>query len=119
MSDLIFIKGLALEVVIGVYESERHAAQPLILDVELAFDCQRAGHSDALADTLDYAEVVGRLRQWTAQTRHALLETLLEEMATLILAEFPTRHVRLKLHKPLAAAALGCQDVGVEILRTA
>ncbi|MDO4708754.1 MAG: dihydroneopterin aldolase [Pseudomonadota bacterium] len=116
--DRIFIHGLQLDALIGVYAHEREAGQPLLLDVELGFDNRIPAASDALADTIDYAEVVARLRQWVAQTRHELLETLLEDLAARLRADFPAiTKIRLRVHKPLAARALGCADVGIEIGR--
>lgn len=116
--DKIFIRALQLEALIGVYAHEREARQPLLLDVELDFDNRIPAGSDQLADTIDYAEVVARLRQWVAQTRYELLETLLEDLATRLRADFPAiARLRLVLHKPLAAKALGCADVGIEIER--
>ncbi|PJK07836.1 dihydroneopterin aldolase [Lysobacteraceae bacterium NML120232] len=116
--DKIFIRALQLDALIGVYAHERQAPQPLLLDVELDFDNRISASSDALADTIDYAAVVAQLRQWTAQTHYALLETLLEDMAARLRAGFPSiSKVRLRVHKPLAAKALGCADVGIEIER--
>lgn len=116
--DTIFIRGVQLDALIGVYAHERDAAQPLLLDVELGTDFRAAAGSDALADAIDYAEVVAQLRQWVAGTRYALLEALLEDLASRLRAHFPAiARLRLVAHKPLAAAALGCADVGIAIER--
>ncbi|PJK03795.1 dihydroneopterin aldolase [Lysobacteraceae bacterium NML71-0210] len=116
--DTIFIRALQLDALIGVYAHEREASQPLMLDVELGFDNRIAAGRDALADTIDYAQVAACLRQWVAQTRYELLETLLEELATRLRADFPAiARLRLRVHKPQAAKALGCADVGIEIER--
>ncbi len=44
MSDSVFIKGLRVETVIGVYDWERNITQPLIIDLELACDTQKAAN---------------------------------------------------------------------------
>lgn len=115
--DRIFITGLKLDVLIGVYASERDAAQPLSFDIEFGFDNRLPAASDDLADTIDYAAVVARLRDWLGHTRYELLEALLEQMAAMLKAEFNAGTVRIRVHKPNAAAMLGCDDVGIEILR--
>ncbi len=115
--DRIFLHGLALDAVIGVHAHERDARQPLLLDLEFETDHRIAAASDALADTLDYAAISERIRAWAAKTRFELLETLLERMAAMLLAEFPCRALRIRVHKPMAAAAIGCADVGIELRR--
>ncbi|MGY0504770.1 dihydroneopterin aldolase [Luteimonas sp. e5] len=117
MSDRVFLHGLALEVLIGHYREERAAPQPLRLDIEFDCDLGAAGESDALADAIDYAAVATRVREWVADTRFELLEALLHGLAAMLRTEFPARAVRLRVHKPLAAQALGCADVGIEIRR--
>lgn len=117
MNDRVFIHGLRLDVLIGVYASERDAEQPLSFDIEFGFDNRAPGASDDLADTIDYAAVVARLRDWTSVTRYELLEALLEQMAAMLKTEFRANAVRIRVHKPNAAAMLGCDDVGIEILR--
>jgi 7,8-dihydroneopterin aldolase/epimerase/oxygenase len=115
--DAVFIRGLRVEALIGVYQREREARQPLLLDVEIDFDNRLPAASDDLGDTLDYAEISQALRDLAAAGRHLLLETLAEEMAALLQRRFGARRVRLTIDKPEAAAALGCAHVGVRIER--
>ena len=53
MSDIVFIRGLRVRGLIGVYEHERDAPRELRLDVDLQLDLRAAGRSDRLDDTLD------------------------------------------------------------------
>lgn len=115
--DQVFIRGLRVEALIGVYEREREARQPLLVDLELAFDNRVPAASDDLSDTLDYAEISEALRDLAGAGRHLLLETLAEEMATLLNRRFDVRRLVLGIDKPEAAAALGCAHVGVRITR--
>lgn len=115
--DQVFIRGLRVDALIGVYEREREAPQPLLLDLELDFDNRVPAASDDLADTLDYAEISQALRDLARGGRHLLLETLAEEMATLLHRRFGVRRLVLAIDKPEAASALGCAHVGVRIER--
>lgn len=115
--DEIVIEGLGLSALIGVYAHEREATQPLLLDLALAFDPRPAARSDALVDTVDYAEVVAALRAFVAGRDDQLLERLAEELCAMLLARFGARRVRLHLRKPRAAAALGCAAVGLRVER--
>ena len=115
-SDKVFIEGLEIEALIGIYDWERRVRQPLQLDVEMAFDNRRPAASDAIADTLDYKAVSKRLIEFVSQSGYGLVETLAERCASLILDEFGVAHVRLKLSKP--GAVRGARAVGVIIERS-
>ena len=115
MTDIVFIEGLRLDALIGVHDRERHAPQPLLLDIRMHFDNRIAASSDSLADALDYEAVSLRLADYVAQTDFQLVETLAECCADLILTEFGARGVRLRLSKPQALAHAAA--VGVEIER--
>ena len=113
--DKVFIEGLEIEALIGIYDWERRIRQPLQFDVEMAFDNRRPAASDSIADTLDYKAVSKRLIGFVSQSGFGLVETLAERCAALILDEFAVVHVRLKLSKP--GAVRGARAVGVIIER--
>ncbi len=108
--DKVFIEGLEIEALIGIYDWERRIRQTLRFDLEMAFDNRVPAASDDIADTLDYDAVSTRLAGYAAQTGFQLVETLAERCAALILDEFGATRVRLKVSKPGAverAAAVG------------
>src|SRR6476661_5063981 len=114
--DRVFIEGLEIEAQIGIYDWERRIRQPLLFDLEMAFDNRKPAASDAIADTLDYKAVSKRLIAFVSQSSFGLVETLAERCASLILDEFAVAHVRLKLSKP--GAVRGARAVGVIIERS-
>ena len=114
--DKVFIEGLEIEALIGIYDWERRIRQPLLFDVEMAFDNRRPAASDAIGDTLNYKDVSKRLIEFVSQSDFGLVETLAERCAAIILDEFDVRHVRLKLSKP--GAVRGARAVGVIIERS-
>lgn len=114
--DKVFIEGLEIEALIGIYDWERRIRQPLVFDLELAFDNRRPAATDAIADTLDYKAVSKRLIAYVSESGFGLVETLAERCAELVLREFEVAHVRLKLSKP--GAVRGARAVGVIIERT-
>ena len=52
--DIVFIKALRADTVIGVYDWERDIRQTVVLDLELASDNRRAAATDAIVDAVDY-----------------------------------------------------------------
>lgn len=113
--DKVFIEALEVEAVIGVYDWERTIRQKLVFDVELGFDNRIPAATDNVADTLDYDAISRRVTTVASASAHALVETLAEQCATLILSEFPVRWLRLKLAKPGAVG--NARSVGVIIER--
>jgi len=115
VADVIFIDGLRVQALIGVYDFEREATQPLVFDVEMTVDTRSAGGSDALADTVDYAVVAQAIETICAQSGFALVEALAETIAAQLLRDFPIQTVTLRVTKPQAVPA--ARGVGVRIVR--
>lgn len=113
--DIVFIEGLEVDTVIGVYDWERGIRQCLRLDLTLGWDIQPAAADDDIAKALDYAVLSERVMSFARDAHFQLVETFAERLAGLLMAEFGIRWLRLKVTKPGAvAAAIG---VGVEIER--
>lgn len=115
LRDRIYLHGLEVQAVIGVYVHERAAPRLLRVDLELACDTRCAAASDDLARTFDYDAIAQRLRQLAAGMQPALLETLAERMGELLQREFGARWLRLRLDKP--GAVPGTASVGIVIER--
>ena len=83
--DRIFLRGLAVECIIGFVDWERRVKQTVVIDLEMAIDCRRAAHRDDVADTLNYKTVAKRLIAFVEGSSFNLVETLVERVAALIL----------------------------------
>lgn len=114
--DQVFIKGLAVEAVIGVYDWERRILQPLMLDLDMGWDISAAAAGDDLAATLDYAAVSTRVLEYVAASQFLLVEALAEHVAALVMQEFAVPWLRLRVTKP-GAVAQAAGGVGVLIER--
>lgn len=113
--DIIFLRGLQVEAIIGIYGWERTIKQKLILDIELTHDINKAGKSDNIDDTLDYKALSKSVIFFVEQSNFFLVEKLAEEICSLILAKFNTTWVKLMLNKK--GAIRGASDVGIIIER--
>lgn len=115
--DTIYITGLRLDALVGVYAWERNGRQPLRVDLELQ-PAAGAALSDGASDaTLDYARVVADVQSFTVERTDALLETFAEALCTRLFERFPVASIRLRIDKPQAALLLGCDHVGLVIQR--
>ncbi len=97
--DLIFIDELRLPTLIGIYPREKNIRQTVEISLQIGTSTARAGASDDIAHTIDYATVVARLRHELAAQHFNLLERLAEFIATLLLEEFKASWVRLSIAK--------------------
>ena len=100
--DKVRVEAIETQAVIGVYEFEHQAPQPLILDLELTTDFSRAFVSDDLHDALDYDAITQRVRAFCAASRYQLLEALAGGIITLLLDHYPVDKVAVTIRKPRA-----------------
>lgn len=113
--DIIFVRELRVQTLIGVYPHEREGRQTLVLDLELGADIRPAAATDRIDDTLDYQIVARRIAEFAATSDFRLVETLGERIAELLLREFAVPWLRLTLRKP--GAVPGAREVGIVIER--
>lgn len=116
-ADVVFIKGLKVEAVIGVYDWERAITQPLLIDIALETDISKAAISDEVKDALNYKAVCDDVSEWCKAIKAKLLEHLAEKIADKLLSKYSCQKVTLILAKPTAIQA--ADAVGVQITRFA
>lgn len=97
MIDRIHIEQLEVQARVGVSDSER--AQPQRLTLNVTFSLKRAGPRDLIADTVNYSEVAESVKKFAAGREYRLIETLAEETAGHLLAQFPLRKVEVEVRK--------------------
>ena len=78
-------------------------------------DVPAAAENDDLHQALDYQAISDRILTHAAEQRFELIESLAESIANVVLSEFPTRWLRIKLDK--GAAVKAAKHVGVIIER--
>jgi dihydroneopterin aldolase len=113
--DTVYIHGLTVETTIGIFDWERTIKQKVVLDIEMAVDIRASAANEDIDRTVSYKDVSDRLLAFITASEFLLVETMAEEIAALVLNEFPVPFVRLKLGKP--GAVPEAQDVGVIIER--
>jgi dihydroneopterin aldolase len=114
--DIIFLRGLAVECIIGFIDWERLVKQTVVIDLELPVDCRNASIRDEVEDTLDYKKVAKRVIAFVEASEFKLVETLAHRLALLVLEEFDVAWIRLSVNKP--GAIRGSRDVGMSVERT-
>lgn len=113
--DIVFIRDLKIETVIGIYDWERKIRQMVSIDLDMASDIKKAASSDKIEHALNYKAVAKRLIAFVNDSEYQLVETLAEKICDIVLTEFDVPWVRLTLNKP--GAVSGSRSVGVMIER--
>jgi dihydroneopterin aldolase len=113
--DIVYIRDLQIDTIIGIYDWEREVRQTVSLDLEMAFDIRQAAKTDDIQYALNYKAVSKRVIAHVESRNALLVESLAEEVAALVMAEFNVPWLRLRLSKP--GALRGARDVGLVIER--
>ncbi|WP_111640996.1 dihydroneopterin aldolase [Marinimicrobium alkaliphilum] len=113
--DIVYIRDLQIETIIGIYDWERQVKQTVSLDLDMAADIRKAAETDDIQYALNYKAVSKRLIAYVENRDALLVESLAEEVAAIIRNEFGVPWVRLRLSKP--GALRGARDVGLIIER--
>ena len=116
-SDVVFVKGLQVKAVIGVYDWERVITQPILIDIAFETDVSSAALSDDVADALNYKAVCDDVSAWCQDIKAKLLEHLAGQLAEKLLAKYACKTVTLSVAKPTAIEQ--ADAVGVQITRHA
>ncbi|WP_415890300.1 dihydroneopterin aldolase [Neptuniibacter sp. SY11_33] len=113
--DLVYIRELEVETVIGIYDWEREIRQRVNLDLDMGTDIRQAANTEDVDNTLNYKAVSDRLIEFIEQSEFQLVETMAEQIAEIVMTEFGVKWLRLRLGKP--GAVPQAKDVGVIIER--
>ena len=114
-TDLILIEGLVCRAHVGVPEAERRKRQKILIDLELGLDLRKAGRSDRVEQTVDYAAVAREVRKSAEGGSFVLAERIAEAAAERVLERFKVKQVTVRVRK---FSVPGTSSVGVEITRS-
>ncbi|WP_196594178.1 2-amino-4-hydroxy-6-hydroxymethyldihydropteridine diphosphokinase [Pectinatus sottacetonis] len=116
--DIITIKDLTVYAFHGAIPEENKLGQNFMISAQLFTDTSRAGISDDLDQTINYASVCKFIAQYTAHHTVKLLETAAEQLARRLLINFPLiKKINLTIKKPHAPIGLPVKYTAVTISR--
>lgn len=118
MTDRIVLQGISARGFHGVLDVEKADGQDFVVDVTLDVDLRRAGRSDLLAHTVNYAEVAADIVALITGPGHDLIETLADQIAAAALRRPLVQAVEVTVHKPQAPVGVPFGDVQVRVERS-
>ena len=113
--DIIFLRELKIDTLIGVYDWEKRVPQTLQIDLEIALPSSKACQTDNIADALNYADIVRDIQAALASRHFNLIEALAETIAQMLLNDFKSPWVKVSVAK--LQAIRGSKMVGICIER--
>jgi dihydroneopterin aldolase/2-amino-4-hydroxy-6-hydroxymethyldihydropteridine diphosphokinase len=117
MTDRIVLQGISARGCHGVLDVEKTDGQDFVVDVTLEVDLRRAGRSDLLAHTVNYAEVAADIVALITGPSLDLIEKLADQIAAAALRRPLVQAVEVTVHKPQAPVGVPFEDVRVLVER--
>ncbi len=114
--DIVYIRDLRMDAVIGIYEWEKRIKQQININIEMGWDNSIPAASDDIKDTLNYKACAKLVKNLVSQTSYELVETLAEKIAELLLNEMKIPWIKVQVGKPMAVT--DSREVGVIIERS-
>jgi 7,8-dihydroneopterin aldolase/epimerase/oxygenase len=111
--DLLVLEGMSFYGYHGETEAERILGTRFHVDAEIRMDLSRAGASDHIADTLDYAHAFALVREVVEGQRYRLIEAVAAHVAASLLAEPGVESVKIRVGKqpPIAGSIDRCSVI--------
>jgi len=117
MTDRIVLQGVTARGNHGVLAFEKRDGQSFLVDVTMVCDLERAGRTDDLAATVNYAEVASDVVARITGPSFDLIERLAEVIADDVLRHDLVELVEVVVHKPEAPVGHPFTDVQVRVER--
>ena len=117
MNDQLILEDLEFSCSIGVTTEEQAQKQPIIIDIMLGFDNNKAAKNDDINDAINYVHVFDATKELVEGKSFHLIETMAEELATTLLDTFNISSVDLLVKKPRPIEKRGGKWAGVRIIR--
>ena len=109
--DTLKINGIEVECVLGDLPEERTREQKIQVDVSLELDLEAAAASDSIEDTVDYALLVGNIREALEDARCRLLERAAGIVADVCLEDPLVERAAVTVRKFGSVSCVACAAV--------
>ena len=84
--DKIYIEGLRVDTVIGIWGWERQIKQRIIIDIEFSADAQRITQ-DNIDETVNYRDVAKKIKKFCEEKHFQLVETMAEQVVKILILD--------------------------------
>ena len=99
MNDRIVIREMEIQCRIGVPDEERAEPQTLRVTIEMEVDIASSARADDIGQTVNYFSVFQKVHTLSETRPRKLIETLAEEIAHMVIADFNVNTVVVRIDK--------------------
>ena len=117
-TDRLAVRGIEAIGHHGVFDFERRDGQVFVVDLVIGIDTRDAARTDDLQHTVDYGNLVAKVKHAIQTDPVDLIETLAQRIADVALADQRVRWTEVTVHKPDAPLEATFSDVALTITRT-
>lgn len=118
MADHIYIKNLECFANHGVLEAEKQLGQKFLVSLDMEVDTRKAGNTDNLKYSVNYAEVSQTVMTFMKEQTFDLIETVAEKIANQLLLKYSLLlAIQVEIKKPWAPVMLPLETVAVSVRR--
>jgi dihydroneopterin aldolase len=118
MSDYLEIHGISGFGYHGLFEQERANGQRFKVDLKIELKNKKVGKSDAIADAVDYAEIIKEVYAIIVGEPVNLIERVAELIAERLLNQFKIKSVEVLVHKSNAPVGYPIDDIAIRVKRS-
>ena len=118
-TDRLAVQGIEAVGHHGVFDFERRDGQVFVVDLVIGIDTRDAARTDDLQHTVDYGNLVAKVKNAIETDPVDLIETLAQRIADVALAEQRVRWTEVTVHKPDAPLEATFADVTLTLTRHA
>ena len=116
--DCINIVDLEVYAKHGVLSAENQLGQKFLVSASLYTDTTKAGLTDSLDYSIDYATVCTYITEYMTAHTFKLIEAVAENLVNDLLLSYPIIHmIKLEIKKPWAPIGLPLKTVSIKITR--
>ncbi|MCA0121061.1 MULTISPECIES: dihydroneopterin aldolase [Bacillus] len=117
--DKVYVNGMEFYGYHGVFAEENKLGQRFRVDLTASLDLSKAGQTDDLNETINYAELYNICKNIVEGVPVNLVETLTERIANQVLKDFSTvQECTVKVIKPDPPIPGHYQSVAIEMTRS-
>ncbi|MDG1462146.1 MAG: dihydroneopterin aldolase [Gammaproteobacteria bacterium] len=113
--DLVFIRDLEIECIVGIWGWERKMQQTVKIDLDMGTDLTKAAETEDIQHCIDYKSVSQTVTKLVQEGRFMLVETLADRVAAHVREDYSVPWVRVRVSKP--GAVKHSREVGVIVER--
>jgi len=118
MIATIGVHNIHIDCIVGIYDHERVAEQPLFVDIEVDNDIEAAATADHIDETVDYDHLTEMLTTLAKERKYQLIETFAQEGLNSILERWSSiQAARIEIRKPKAVPSADASFVRMALSR--